>query len=121
MAGILLLRAIDGRGSERRPLTDDEERAIAEASRHLVTFTAAPARAAIIHRTQSGREVCWDRDGAFRLARSLPPACAGLSSEIASSLEGRTGEATRFSQPAPGAQKAPWGTPSRISSEPTVS
>jgi hypothetical protein len=121
MAGILLLRDIDGRESKSRPLTHDEERAVAEASRHLVRFTAAPARAAIVHRTQSGREVCWDREGAFRLARSLPPACAGLSSEIASSLEGRTGEATRFSPRVPGTQEAPWRTPSRTRSEPTVS
>jgi hypothetical protein len=91
VTGILLLRATDGRRSERRPLTDDEERAIAEASRHLVAFTAPPARAAIIHRTQSGREVCWDRDGAFRLARSLPPACAELSSEIDAAFKGPNG------------------------------
>jgi integrase len=49
VTGILLLRGIDGRRSKRRPLTDDEERAIAEVSRHLVTFTAPPARAPIIH------------------------------------------------------------------------
>jgi hypothetical protein len=121
VAGILLLRGIGGRRSEQRPLTDNEEQAIAEASRHLVTFTASPARAAIIHRTAGGRDVCWDRDGAFRLARSLPPACAGLSNEIASSLEHRTGEVTRLSPRTPRTQKASRGTPSRTSCEPTVS
>jgi hypothetical protein len=81
--GVLLLRGIDSRGTDRRRLTEDEERAVVDATSSLVMFTASPASAAVIHEQDGGRLVGWDRSGASRLAQSLPPAFAELSSDIA--------------------------------------
>jgi len=83
MAGILLLRGADSRGSDRRPLTDEEEQAVLDASRHLVPFTASRADAAIVHLTSGGGSAAWDEGGAVRLAQSLPPAFLELAGEIA--------------------------------------
>ena len=81
--GVLLLRGIGSRGADRHGLTEDEERAVVEATSSLVMFTAPPATAALVHELDDGRQIGWDRDGACRLAQSLPPAFAELSSDIA--------------------------------------
>jgi len=82
MAGILLLRGPGSRGSDRGLLSDDVEPAVVDAPRHLVSFTALRADAAIVHLTGSGGSVAWNEEGAERLAQSLPPAFAQLADDV---------------------------------------
>jgi hypothetical protein len=83
MAGMLFLRGVDSSGPDLRRLTADEERMLTDVSRQLVAFTAPVLSAAIVHAMECGRSVGWNGEGALRLARSLPPAYAGLAREIA--------------------------------------
>jgi hypothetical protein len=82
MTGTLLLRGLGSSGTDRRPLTEAEERAVCEAAGHLVAFAVQPAGAAIVHVTAGGTSIGWNAAGALRLGHSLPPGSAGLSRAI---------------------------------------
>jgi len=78
MSTLLLRRP----GARCRLLLDPEtQRVIVDLSRGLVAFVVPAPAAAVVHELED-TAVGWDRDGAVRLARMLPPAYHELAASI---------------------------------------
>jgi hypothetical protein len=70
----LLLRGVQSGDADRWRLDERDEEALELALRQLVEYATEPERAAIVH-TRNGEIIAgWNREGALRLARLLPPA-----------------------------------------------
>lgn len=82
MTSRLLLAGAASAPDDRWTLEDDDEAALATVLGQLAPFVTRPEDAAVVHERDGEVIAAWDRSGAVRLARALPPAYGELTDAL---------------------------------------